>query len=172
MLDCHYYFNDAKRIDNRSQRRIINSTRPGCLNGLYPAETQPVLADRRDGLYAPGYSGNLLKEAVKRLNTLTFLNFFVAMILLRPQVFFLWSFWRWFAIWTSRGFVRIVRPANRRPGTTLPVFPWSPRCKTGVLPQGGGITAGYAPTCKNFCARAGIFSDMPFFSACSSTSCN
>ena len=43
MLDCHYYFNDAKRIDNRSQRRIISSTRPGCLNGLYPTETAPQL---------------------------------------------------------------------------------------------------------------------------------
>lgn len=43
MLDCHYYFNDAKRIDNRSQRRIVNSTRPGCLNGLYPTETAPQL---------------------------------------------------------------------------------------------------------------------------------
>lgn len=43
MLDCHYYFNDAKRIDNRSQRRIINSTHPGCLNGLYPTETAPQL---------------------------------------------------------------------------------------------------------------------------------
>ena len=32
-----------KRIDNRSQRRIISSTRSGCLNGLYPAETAPQL---------------------------------------------------------------------------------------------------------------------------------
>lgn len=42
MLDCHYYFNDAKRIDNRSQRRIINSNRPGCLNGLYGGNTYIV----------------------------------------------------------------------------------------------------------------------------------
>ena len=78
------------------------------------------------------------------------------MILLRSQVFFLWSFWRWFAIWTSRGFVRIVRPANRRPGTTLPVFPWSPRCKTGVLPQGAALPPDMPP-------HAGIFALVQVF---------
>lgn len=129
-----------------------------CLShwGVHPAETQPVLADRRDGLHAPGYSGNLLKEVAKRLNTLTFLKFFCCHDFVAAASFFLWSFWRLFSIWTSRGFVRIVRPANRRPGTTLPVFPWSPRCKTGVLPQGAALPPDMPP-------HAGIFALVQVF---------
>lgn len=136
---------------------------PACLNGVYPAETQPVLADRPDGLHAPGYSGNLLKEAVKRLNTLTFFNFFVAMILLRPQVFFLVVFLVLVCLLDKKGLRAYSAPCKPSPGDISARYPWSPRCQQASFPKGAALTPDMPPHARIFALVQVFFRICLFF---------
>lgn len=136
---------------------------PACLNGVYPAETTLPWQAATTVCTARNAPAPCSRRDKKRDNRITFLIFFDAIILLRPQAFFLWSFWRWFAIWTIRGFLRIVRPANRRPGASLPDLPWSPRCTTGVLSRGAALPPDMPPHARIFALVQVFFRICLFF---------
>lgn len=129
---------------------------PACLNGVYPAETTLPWQAATTVCTARNAPATCSRRDKKRDNRITFLIFLMPLFCCGRKYFFLWSFWRWFAIWTIRGFLRIVRPANRRPGASLPDLPWSPRCQQASFPKGAALTPDMPP-------HAGIFALVQVF---------
>lgn len=136
---------------------------PACLIGVYPAETQPVLADRRDGLYAPGYSGNLLKEAVKRLNTLTFLKFFCCHDFVAAASIFLVVFLALVCHLDKQGLRAYSAPCKPSPGDISARHPWSPRCQQASFPKGAALTPDMPPHARIFALVQVFFRICLFF---------